>query len=128
LLDTHVALWTVTDSPRLPAGARSLIRHPTSELFVSIVSIWEIAIKFALRRGRPTDMPISAQEMMALVDDAQCEVLLVTPTHAIELESLPMLHGDPFDRMLVAQARAEPLRLVTADTRLAAYGAAVEVY
>jgi PIN domain nuclease of toxin-antitoxin system len=128
LLDTHIALWTVTDSARLPPKTRSLIEHPEARLFVSVVSIWEIAIKFALRRGRPSDMPISAQRMMALVAGAQCEVLPVAPAHALELETLPLLHGDPFDRMLVAQARAEPLRLLTADARLGAYGTAVEVY
>jgi PIN domain nuclease of toxin-antitoxin system len=128
LLDTHIALWTVTDSPRLPGRVRELVSSADATLFVSLVSLWEIAIKFARRRGLPTDMPISAANMMSLLAGARCELLQIAPAHVLELEALPLLHGDPFDRMLVAQARAEPLRLITVDGRLADYGRAVEVY
>jgi PIN domain nuclease of toxin-antitoxin system len=128
LLDTHIALWTATDSPRLPAKVRSLVSSAGASLFVSVVSLWEVAIKHAQRRGRPDDMPISAAGLQQLLSGARCEVLDVVPAHVLELEHLPRLHGDPFDRMLVAQARAEPLRLITADAQLAAYGACVEVY
>ncbi|MGH6991178.1 MAG: type II toxin-antitoxin system VapC family toxin, partial [Stellaceae bacterium] len=75
----------------------------------------------------PDDMPVSAEQMVQFLAEAQCEVLPVTPSHVLEVEALPRLHGDPFDRMLVAQARAEPLRLVTADRQLAAYGENVEL-
>jgi PIN domain nuclease of toxin-antitoxin system len=128
LLHTHIALWTVIDDPRLPSRARELISSADSVLFVSVASLWEVAIKFARRRGRPNDMPISAADMMGLLAGARCEVLQVTPAHVLELEHMPPLHGDPFDRILVAQARAEPLRLVTVDRRLAGYGQAVEVF
>lgn len=127
LLDTHVILWTVIDSPRLPERARTLVSAPDSMLFVSVVSLWEIAIKHARRRGRPDDITISAAEMSRLLAGARCEVLQVTASHVLALEALPPLHADPFDRLLVAQARAEPLRLITADAQLAAYGDGIEL-
>ncbi|HTX50684.1 MAG TPA: type II toxin-antitoxin system VapC family toxin [Caulobacteraceae bacterium] len=126
LLDTHIALWTVTDSPRLPRRARQLVSASDVELFVSVVSLWEVAIKHARRRGRPGDLNVSAAELTKLIDGAACALLDVSRSHVLELEALPQLHGDPFDRMLVAQARAEPLRLLTADAVLRAYGSVIE--
>ena len=128
LLDTHIALWTAIDSPRLPTKVRALVSDAEATLFVSVVSLWEVAIKHALRRGRAGDMPLSAAELQRLLTSARCQVLDVLPVHVLALEHLPRLHGDPFDRMLVAQARAEPLRLITTDGLLAAYGESVEVY
>jgi PIN domain nuclease of toxin-antitoxin system len=117
LLDTHVALWAVTDSPRLPGRARSLILA-ADEVHVSCATVWEIAIKHALARG---DMPVSAQQALQAFEDAGYGVLAITPGHALAVEALPLLHKDPFDRMLIAQALAEPLHLVTADAVLARY-------
>jgi len=127
LLDTHIALWAMTESPRLPGRARSLISSVDAALLVSVVSLWEIGIKHARRRGRPNDMPISAAEMARLLAGAKCEILPVSLAHVLEVETLPDLHRDPFDRMLVAQARSEPLRLLTVDAQLAAYGDAIEL-
>ena len=62
LLDTHIALWAVVDDPRLPTKAAELIADPANEVFVSVASLWEIAIKHALARGKPNDMPVSARE------------------------------------------------------------------
>ena len=127
LLDTHIALWTMTDSERLPARARALVTSDEAVLHISVVTLWEVAIKHARRRGLPGDMPISAGEMARLIAGARCEILDVTRAHALAIETLPLIHGDPFDRMLVAQALAEPLRLITADRKLGAYGSMVEV-
>ncbi len=127
LLDTHIALWTATDSPRLPPKVRAMVSDADASLYVSVVSLWEVAIKHARRRGRPDDMPISAAELQRLLSGARCQVLDVVPAHVMELEQLPRLHGDPFDRMLVAQARVEPLRLLTSDAAVAAYGGGVEL-
>jgi PIN domain nuclease of toxin-antitoxin system len=93
-----------------------------------MASVWEVGIKFGRRRGRPDDMPISAASLRRLLDGARCELLRIEPAHVLELEQLPPLHGDPFGRLLIAQARAEPLRFVTANKALGAYGAGVEVY
>jgi PIN domain nuclease of toxin-antitoxin system len=121
LLDTHIALWALVDDPRLPATARGLIGDPANDIVVSAATLWEIAIKHALARGAPNDMPIPAQRALELFRASGYEALDITPPHVLALETLPPLHGDPFDRMLVAQALAEPLRLLTHDARIARY-------
>jgi PIN domain nuclease of toxin-antitoxin system len=122
LLDTHVALWAITDDARLPARIRALIENPQNDIVVSAATIWEIAIKHALSRGRPTDMPLSGEEAVMLFQRFGYELLSITPRHASAVETLPPHHGDPFDRLLVAQALTEPLRLVSHDPAIARYG------
>ena len=117
LLDTHIALWAVTDSPRLPPRARDAIMA-ADEVHVSTVSLWEIAIKHALARQQ---MPVGAAEARQAFVDAGYSMLVITPEHVVALEALPPWHRDPFDRLLVAQAISEPLRLVTADAALPRY-------
>lgn len=119
LLDTHVALWAIADDPRLPGSVRQLIGDPANEIFVSVASIWEIAIKRAIGRGT---MPVSSEDALDLFTRSGYRLLPIEAAHAKAVERLPPLHGDPFDRMLVAQAQAEPLRLVTHDRNVAAYG------
>jgi len=121
LLDTHIAVWAIADDPRLSSKARDLIADPSNIVFVSTASLWEIAIKHGLRRGTPNDMPVSAAEARQYFREAGYEVLDITQAHTLMLESLPALHADPFDRMLVAQAMAVPLRLLTHNPRVAAY-------
>ena len=118
LLDTHVALWAITDSPKLPARARELIAAATNEIFVSAASVWEIAIKHGLGKRL---MPISGGEAIAWFTKAGYELLPVTAEHAALTETLPPHHNDPFDRLLAAQALAEPLRLLTHDPQVARY-------
>ncbi|HZZ90117.1 MAG TPA: type II toxin-antitoxin system VapC family toxin [Caulobacteraceae bacterium] len=127
LLDTHVALWAVGDDLRLSARARALIADLDNPIFVSVVTLWEIAIKYALRQSRPNDMPISAPTAATLFERAGYELLSVRPAHALAVAELPPARTDPFDRMLIAQARAEPLRLLTADRTVAAYGEGIEL-
>jgi PIN domain nuclease of toxin-antitoxin system len=121
LLDTHIALWAVADDPRLSAKARNLIADPGNEVIVSAASLWEIAIKHALARGAPNDMPISAQEALGYFQDAGYELLDISPAHVVATETIPTMHADPFDRILVAQALAVPLRLLTHDPIVARY-------
>jgi len=121
LLDTHVALWAVTGSARLSPLASSLVLQ-ADEVFVSVASVWEIAIKHALGRG---DMPVSAAQALQAFTDAGYTILPVQAAHAARVEQLPPLHADPFDRLLVAQALSEPLTLLTRDTKVAAYSDAV---
>lgn len=121
LLDTHIALWAVVGSPALPARAADAIMA-ADEVFVSVCSLWEIAIKRSLSKA---SMPITAAQALAAFDDAGYLRLDIRPAHALRVEALPALHRDPFDRLLVAQAQAEPLLLLTADPLLARYGSAV---
>jgi PIN domain nuclease of toxin-antitoxin system len=125
LLDTHIALWAITDHPRLPAKARRLIEDPDNEIVVSAVSVWEISIKHALARGGPHDMPISGAAALDYFREAGFVLLPISPQDTAAAEDLPPIHADPFDRMLVAQAMAVPLRLITADARVMRYSDAV---
>lgn len=122
LLDTQIVLWALTGSPRLGDQARALIADPANEIFVSTASIWEIAIQYALGRG---DMPISGTRAAELCALAGYRQLPVTWRHAAGVDDLPPLHADPFDRLLVAQAGSEPMRLLSRDATVAGYGALV---
>lgn len=119
LLDTHVAIWALTADRRLTQRARALIASPENDVVVSAASIWEIAIKFALgKSGRP---PFSGTDAIGYFREAGFTFLDIRPDHAAAAGELPALHADPFDRLLVAQALHEPMRLVTQDPRVAAY-------
>lgn len=118
LLDTHIALWAIADSPALPGKAREWICNPRNTIWVSAASIWEIAIKHGLGRG---DMPVSGETALAYFRQAGYRVLAIEPEHAAAVESLPAHHQDPFDRLLVAQALTEPMRLLTHDAVVAKY-------
>jgi PIN domain nuclease of toxin-antitoxin system len=123
LLDTHVALWAITDHPRLSSRARALIESAEADVWVSVVSLWEIAIKHSLGRG---DMPVSARDAVRFFQQAGYRLLPIEAEHVLALESLASHHQDPFDRLLVAQALAEPLRLMTHDPIVAKYSEAIE--
>jgi PIN domain nuclease of toxin-antitoxin system len=118
LLDTHVALWAITADERLSATARQLILDSRTEVFVSAASVWEIAIKHGLARAQ---MPVSGRQAAAWFEAAGYELLSVSAVHAAAVEDLPTIHADPFDRILVAQALSEPLRLLTHDQTVARY-------
>jgi len=118
LVDTHVALWAIADSPGMPAGARNLILDSQNSIFVSAASVWEIAIKHSIGKR---NMPISAREALRYFRESGYFILQVSAEHAAFVETLPPYHKDPFDRMLVAQALLEPLRLLTHDQELAKY-------
>ena len=118
LLDTHVALWAITDSSRLGERARRMIQSDETTVWVSAASIWEIAIKHSLGCG---GMPVSGAQASAYFHEAGYEFLPVTAVHAAAIESLPDFHRDPFDRLLVAQAQLEPMRLLSADSQVLSY-------
>lgn len=121
LLDTHIAIWALAETKRLSIKAREAIEDNANDICVSAISIVEIAIKRTLgkRQGVP---PFSSTEAMRLCLDAGYRLVDLTPAHSEALERLPPLHDDPFDRLLIAQAFAEPFRLVTHDAKVAAYG------
>ncbi len=120
LLDTHIAIWIVSQPALLGARTTALLTHPAATVFVSAVSVLEIALK----RSRATAQslpPFAADEAIRLFEASGFQMLDVTPQHAALVETLPRIHADPFDRLLVAQALAEPMRLVTADATVARY-------
>ena len=118
LLDTHVALWAITDSPELSKKARELIESTRSTVWISAATVWEIAIKHSLGRG---DMPVSGQDALHYFQESGYRFLPVEPEHAAAVEDLPSHHADPFDRILVAQSLVEPMRLITHDAMVARY-------
>ena len=118
LLDTHILLWTIAASRRLSAEGRALIGAAGSEVTFSVVSLWEVAIKTGRDRA---DFRIDAGLLRrSLLDNGYAE-LAITGAHAVALATLPPLHRDPFDRMLVAQAMVESVTLVTGDPAVAKY-------
>jgi PIN domain nuclease of toxin-antitoxin system len=118
LLDTHVALWAITNSPRLTPRARDLIESPKATVWVSVASLWEIAIKHSLGRG---DMPVSSDDALRYFQASGYQMLGIESEHVIAVEHLPPHHQDPFDRLLVAQSLVEPMRLITHDPLVARY-------
>jgi PIN domain nuclease of toxin-antitoxin system len=119
LLDTHTFLWAISDEPRLGARSRDLINVEASNVLISHVSLWEIAIKHAMARG---DMPLSVAQAITWAQECGFELLPLALPHMLTLEQLPLHHRDPFDRLLVAQSIAESLLLVSADRAFQAYG------
>ncbi len=115
LLDTHTFLWWLSDWERISESARAAIADPNNEVLVSAVTGWEIGIKKA--RGRL----VAPDNLAAVVEEKRFEHLSLTFAHAERAAALPPHHRDPFDRMLIAQAQAEGLVLVTRDSRIADY-------
>ncbi len=124
LLDTNVLIWVLTGDARLSIQARDRIAE-ADVVFVSAVTIWEIAIKHALNRKGANRMPYSGRTAIERSKASGFEFLPITPEHAAAVGVLRDLHGDPFDRLLVAQAVSEPLILLTHDRAVAAYGDAI---
>jgi len=115
LLDTHVLLWALAESPELARDLRRKIADPMNDVLVSAASVWEITIK---KRLGKLDAPDNLLEVLEASDFSPLSINFV---HAAAAGSLPAHHDDPFDRMLIAQAQSEGLILVTADRRLRAY-------
>lgn len=123
LIDTQIVLWAIYQPEKLPPVMRERLCDRGNDVFFSAVSIAEIAIKSSLRRP---DFLFEADEVARAARDTAFLVLPLDVQHAVRLASLPWLHRDPFDRLLVAQAIEDGLRFVTADRLLAAYSDQVE--
>ena len=118
LLDTQLLLWVAGDPDRLSAEARALIGAPENELWFSAASVWEIAIKSGLGRE---DFQVNPRLLRRGLLDNGYHELPIGSHHAVAIDSLPPLHKDPFDRLLIAQARVEGITLLTADAWVAQY-------
>jgi PIN domain nuclease of toxin-antitoxin system len=124
LLDTHLVLWASGRPDRLPAAASDILNDAANALLFSVVSIWEAAIKHALKRDDFDNEPL--QLRTGLLDSGYAE-LPITGPHAAAVANLPHIHRDPFDRLLIAQAIVEGITLLTADPLLARYPAPVRL-
>jgi PIN domain nuclease of toxin-antitoxin system len=115
LLDTHILLWWLSDDPLLPAPARGAISSPDNEVIVSAAAVWEVAIKKAVGRLEAPD------DLLEVIDANDFQTLEITASHALLAGGLPPHHSDPFDRMMIAQATAENLTLVSVDQHFPQY-------
>jgi PIN domain nuclease of toxin-antitoxin system len=118
LLDTHLLLWAAGKPRKLSTVARNLINAPANELFFSAASLWEIVIKHGLGRD---DFQVDARLLRrGLLDNGYTE-LPISSEHAVAIDTLPLLHKDPFDRILIAQAMIEGITLLTVDPLVSRY-------
>ena len=123
LLDTHLLLWAASEPQRLSAKARNLLLDPANHLLFSAASLWEITIKNGLERS---DFNVDPRRLWRMLLINGYRELPITSEHTVVVNDLPHLHKDPFDRILVAQARVEGLTLLTADKMVAKYGDGVK--
>ena len=122
LLDTHIILWAAIDVKKLSRKAKSLLESPDNILYFSPVSLWEISIKHA---KYPDQMPITSERVKELALRMGLIELPVRSRHGVDIAKLPDIHNDPFDRMLITQARSDGLNLISHDDKVIAYGAGV---
>jgi PIN domain nuclease of toxin-antitoxin system len=118
LLDTHTALWMVNEHEKLSANARIMLLDDANAIYISIVSLWEIAIKASMGKLL-LNGGIAA--FIAKLNNMPIELLPITPFQVEIIENLPFIHRDPFDRMIVATAKAEGLTILTADENIHKY-------
>lgn len=118
LLDTHLILWVANNSAHLSKAARKLINDPHHQLFFSVVNLWEISIKSNLGRK---DFYVDARILRRELLNNDYQELSLTGEHALAVGELPLLHRDPFDRMLIAQANSENMTLLTSDILVSQY-------
>jgi PIN domain nuclease of toxin-antitoxin system len=118
LLDTHAFLWFVADDKHLPASIKNKIKDIRQPCFISVASLWEITIKKQI--GKLT-LSISLEELFRYIDRNQIEIIPINSEHLLVLAELPDHHRDPFDRLIIAQAIAEKLILITRDKSFKKY-------
>ena len=123
LLDTHIALWAITNTAKLSDETIQMLESRKNEVYYSIASVWEIAIKHKIK---PEQMPISEEEFVELCGQTGFTQLLIKQEHICLLKTLSRLenaprHNDPFDRMLIAQAKSEGMKFMTHDSLLPYY-------
>lgn len=112
LLDTHTLIWFLIDDPSIPPATKDEIRNINNECFVSIATLWEIGIKHSLKK---LQLKTNLKEAFDLIQSYPFSILPVSPNHILQLNSLPLHHRDPFDRLLIAKAQTEKLVLISKD-------------
>lgn len=118
LIDTHLLIWAAAGVELVPPEARALMADPEAELYFSVASLWEIAIKRSLGRA---DFQIDARVLRrGLIDNGYREMAILS-AHVVAVDTLPPIHKDPFDRLLIVQAQVEGITLLTNDVLLARY-------
>jgi PIN domain nuclease of toxin-antitoxin system len=124
LLDAHLLVWLAALSERLPAEVREIAEDPTNEIFFSSASIWELTIQFSAAK---TTLALPPNILYRELIDNDFEELPVSATHALAVETLPWIHKDPFDRILIAQSISEGMLLLTSDDTIAQYSGPIRL-
>ena len=122
LTDTHILIWALEESPLLPKEARRLLTSRSSEIFISMASIWEIAVKASSGK-----LSLKSKNLEEEITEYGGRILDIQFKHCQRIQSLPDIHRDPFDRMLIAQSELEHMQLLTTDATLGKYGPHVRV-
>jgi PIN domain nuclease of toxin-antitoxin system len=125
LLDTHILLWAAGQPDKLPESAREMLLDKRNRLFFSTANIWEIVIKKGIGRH---DFKIDPERMHKMLVLNDYKELAITAEHVMRVNVLPPLHKDPFDRILIAQARSEGMLLMTGDASVIAYGEGIQAF
>lgn len=116
LIDTHVLLWLLSDQDKLSATAKIILQK--EELFISMASLWEIAIK---QSNGKLDLPFSPEELCAICIERDIQIKQILPPHLNQLQKLPKIHNDPFDRLIICQSIAENIPILTHDSKIPLY-------
>ena len=119
LLDTHTALWFVNEHERLSRETREILLDETHSFYISIASVWEIAIKSSI--GKLTAFKGGIKAFLTKIEDSPISILPIEPCHIETVEALPFIHRDPFDRLLIATAKTDGLIIMTADENIQKY-------
>ena len=118
LIDTHAVIWFITEDDQLPVKVKKLIENPENICFVSIASLWEIGIKYALGK---LDLNADLEKIFELINQSGLTILPITTTHILASTKLDFHHRDPFDRLIIAQAQSEELPLISKDKQFKSY-------
>ncbi len=119
LIDTHILIWFLEGNKLLSKSRREFIENPNNEIFVSIASLWEIAIKISIGKLALAE-PFS--DVIKQIAVENIKILAISPEHALRISTLPFHHRDPFDRLIIAQAQVENLTIITNDREFSSYG------
>ena len=123
LLDTHAIIWIFEDAPQISSKVKDIIRDTDNKIFISSVSLWEIAIKVNLNK---LDLKIELHELLMIIKNSEIVVIQIEDAFLEKLSSLPYIHKDPFDRLIVSSAIIEDLIIITSDENIRKYGVSWE--
>ena len=119
LIDTHILIWFLEGNKLLPKSRRQIIANPQNDIFVSIASLWELAIKISI--GKLT-LAKSLADVIKQITAEDIEILQISPDHTLQVSTLPFHHRDPFDRIIIAQSQIENFAVMTEDNDFGGYG------
>jgi PIN domain nuclease of toxin-antitoxin system len=119
LLDTHTALWFVNEYEKLSPKAKNILLNDNNQFYISVVSVWEIAIKVSI--GKMTELIGGVKTFLNKIDKTPINIISISSNHATAVENLPFIHNDPFDRLIIATAKTDEMTILTKDDDIQKY-------